>query len=522
MLWTKKTMGGKGKEMQKSRVFMMIAAIAAFIAAGVMGCNEGPKPNPEAATAQDVKPTVASNAWQVPVDVNPNPTQTDYLNFGWQTMVAISWPSLSPNSGGSMGQPDTNSMIGATASNGALVPTVWRTYRDLSTVMLNNGADPGQQWNQPYKVPAGCAAIGNNPVAPGFQPLFVDNSTFQQAPIVKDYVNQATGNPLVDQEKWYTITDISLNQSEYTYIQQNGYFLGQNQINAYKKSGKLQPFPKSGQEYPLPSYAQYGALEVKAAWRVLDPVADKAIIPRYYTQWGYFMQQDGKTCQGPTLFGLIGLHILRLTPSTGATWFWASFEQVDNTAGASAGIPATLATPGTPNGKCTSQYNQPPAQVTGNIPWSPSNSPDNLCEVTTIPSSVQQVNAAWQKQLQGTVWQYYQMVNTLNPCPNGASGCAIFPPIKDPNNKANLAVFANTAVESYFQTSSCMDCHGYGTGQGAPKPLTGTNQIFTFVLQNAYNGAPSASASRQTFLRLFRTPPHSKLVESKEEKYQKK
>jgi hypothetical protein len=509
--------------MKNSRSFMRIVAVAVFILTTVPGCKQAPTPAPAAATPAD-KPTIASNAWQVPVDVNSNPTQTDYLNFGWQTMVAVSWPSLSPNSGGSMGQPDTNSTIGAVAANGALVPTVWRTYRDLSTVMLANGADPGAQWNQPYKVPAGCAAIGNNPVAPGFQPLFVDNSTFQQAPIVKDYVNQATGNPLVDQEKWYTVTDILVDQSEYTYIQQNGYFLGKNQAAAYQKSGKLQPFPKTGQEFnpPLPSYAQYGALEVKTAWRVLDPVADKAVIPRYYTQWGYFMQQDGKTCQGPTLFGLVGLHILRLTPSTGSTWFWASFEQVDNTAGASAGVPATLATPNTPNGNCTSQYNQPPATVKGNIPWSATNAPNNLCQVTLIPPNVQQVNATWQKQLQGTVWQYYQMVNTLNPCPSGASGCAIFPPIKDPNNKDNLAVFANTAVESYFQTSSCMDCHGYGTGQGAPQPLTGTNQIFTFVLQNAYNGSSSASASRRTFLSLFRKPPHSQLIVSKPEEENKK
>ncbi|HZD95501.1 MAG TPA: hypothetical protein VE133_14660, partial [Candidatus Sulfotelmatobacter sp.] len=485
---------------------------------------EAPKPYPEVSTSGS-KPTVASNAWQVPVDVNANPTQTDYLNFGWQTMVAINWPALSSNSGGSMGQPDTNSTIGATASNGALVPTVWRTYRDLSTVMLANGADPGAKWNQPYMVPSGCASIGNDPVAPGFQPMFIDNSTFQQAPIVKDYVNQATGNPLVDQEKWYTVTDILLDQSEYTYIQQNGYYVGQNQVNTYKKSGKLQPFPKSGQEYPLPTYAQYGALEVKAAWRVLDPVADKAIIPRYYTQWGYFMQQDGKTCQGPTLLGLIGLHILRLTPSTGTTWFWASFEQVDNTSG-SPGVSATVAAPNTPNGNCTSQYNQPPPQAKGNIPWGPTNPPDNLCEVTPIPQNVQQVNASWQKQLQGTVWQYYQMVNTLNPCASGASPCYTFPPIYDssPGHTINLNVFANTGVESYFQSSNCMDCHGSGTGQGAPQPLTGTNQIFTFVLQNAYNPSAAAGATKQRLLTLFRKPPHSRLIvspKSKDEKYEK-
>lgn len=177
---------------------------------------------------------------------------------------------------------------------------------------------------------------------------------------------------------------------------------------------------------------------------------------------------------GAALFGLIGLDILRLTPSTAATWFWASFEQVDNTS-APSGIPATLAAAGTPNGACTSQYNvMPSGPVTGNIPWNGSNIPNNICQVTPIPQYVQTVNQAWQSQLQGTVWQYYQMVNTLNPCPTGDTSCYTFPPINDASNTINLKLYANTAIESYFQsTSTCMSCHGSAVGDGAPSTMTG-------------------------------------------------
>src|SRR5262249_22283788 len=90
-------------------------------------------------------------------------------------------------------------------------------------------------------------------------------------------------------------------------------------------------------------------------------------------------------------FGLIALHILRLTPSTGATWFWASFEQIDNTMPPS-GTPATIAAPNTPNGKCTSQYNVAPDPVSGNIPWNNSNAPNNICQVTLIPDNVKKAN----------------------------------------------------------------------------------------------------------------------------------
>ncbi len=464
------------------------------------------------ALASKTNTALGSTPWVVPVDVQqPNPTQTDWLNFGWQTFVALDWPALTPNSGGVLGQPDTSASIGATA-NGAFVPAVWNTFRDVSTIMLANGADPGSSYNKPVTVAGSCQALGGgNPVAPGFQPLYVDNSSFPQATLPKNYTNEAFTGPLIDQEGWYTLEQIFVAPSEYAYIQGNGYYLGQNQVNAYKANGQLVGFPKNGQGMNLPAWAQYGALEVKATWRVLDPVADKAVIPRYYTQWGYFMQADGTTCQGPVLFGLIGLHILRLTPSTGATWFWASFEQVDNTMPPS-GTPATLAAANTPNGACTNQYNVAPSPASGNIPWNGSNAPNNICQVTLIPSYVQAVNQTWLKQLQGTVWQYYQMVNTLNPCSPGDSSCYIFPPINDASSTINLNVYANSAIESYFQTTTCMSCHGSAAGNGVPQPLTGTNQIFTFVLQNAYWPDASAVEVRKKLLRLFRNPPPARLA----------
>ncbi len=505
----------------KSTSAIVVLSIAAALVVGSIACNKESASPATGSVAQGPKPAVSSNAWQVPVDVfppspspTPTPAQNDWLNFGWQTFVALDWPALSQNSGGASGQPDTNLTIGATASNGALVPTVWTTYRDLSTIMLANGTDPGSQYSQPVTIPGSCPALGaGNPVAPGFQPLYIDNSTFTQATLSKSYTNEAFTGPLIDQEGWYTLEQIFVDPSEYAYIQGNGYFQGATQASAYQKNGKLAGFPQTGQGMGLPAYAQYGALEVKSTWRVLDPVNDAKIIPRYYSQWGYFMQADGKTCQGPTLFGLIGLHILRLTPSTTATWFWASFEQIDNTIPPS-GVPATLAAANTPNGNCTSSYNVAPSAVSGNIAWNNKNTPDNICQVTLIPQDVQTVNQQWQSRLQGTVWQYYQMVNTLNPCSPGDSSCYIFGPIKSPTNTINLNIYANTAVESYFQSdTTCMSCHGSAAGDGVPTPLTGTNQIFTFVLQNAYwSNAAAANATRQRLFRLFHNPLKGQLA----------
>ena len=44
-----------------------------------------------------------------------------------------------------------------------------------------------------------------------------------------------------------------------------------------------------------------------------------------------------------------------------------------------------------------------PAVPGGNIPWTGTNTPVNVCQVTNIGSSVQQINTTWQGNLAGTV-----------------------------------------------------------------------------------------------------------------------
>lgn len=477
------------KDLTKSPGFIVLLVSAA----GLAGCSGAPNNGP-AKTA--VVAALPSQSWVVPVDVSSStPAQTDWWNLGWQTFVALNWPSAAPPASGVVGLPNTQLPIGA-SSNQALVPTTWLTYRDVSNIMLAGAVNPGLWPNNPVTLPASCPALTPAyPVATGFQPMLLSMiSKFSPLPISS--VNEASGPPLVSQNGWYVTYDIRVDQSEYDYIQQNGYYNATTQINAEKAKGSLLPLPRNGQEIqpPLPQLAQFGALEVKAAWRILDPVADKAIIPRYYTQTGYFLQQDGTTCQGPALFGLIGMHILRLTPTTPSTWFWATFEQVDNVVPPPSASVATLAAANTPNGACTSAYNVAPAVPSGNIPWNGSNTPVNVCQVTNISSGVQQINKSWQSNLAGTVWANYQLIDTINPSVTGGPTNPI--PISGAN--VNTNILANTTMETYVQGNgpgngqSCMDCHAFANPQGTVTPNS-TNQIFTFVLQNA--AAPTTTAA---------------------------
>jgi hypothetical protein len=214
---------------------------------------------------------------------------------------------------------------------------------------------------------------------------------------------------------------------------------------------------------------------------------------RYYTQTGYFLQPDGQTCSGPALFGLIGMHILRLTPTTPATWYWATFEQVDNvTAPPVSSASPTLAKPNTPNGNCTTPpYNVAPTAPPSNVPWNDGNTPVDVCRVTNVPADVAQINQSWQSKLAGTVWANYEMIGTINPVTPGASPYPIpTPPVN--STSVNTDTLANSSMETYFQGSgvSCMTCHAGAQPIGAPSPPSTANQIFTFVLSDAATPAP--------------------------------
>lgn len=465
----------------------------------------------------DTTPIVSSI---VPVDVanGTSASQTDWNNFGWQTFVALNWPSMPPDASGTSGQPDSSQSIGA-SSGGALIPTTWLTWRTASSTFLPAAADPGPWATSPTVHRLGAAKkksslppLGTGSVAPGYQPMLLDlvsklqNPNGQNFPI--DEINQASGPPLIDQSGWYVIYDIRLNQSEYTYILQNGYYDAVAQQKAFTSNPiSFNGFPRDGVNLPgqpgtpmfnppLPAYAQFGATEVKAAWRVLDPVKDKAVMSRYYTQTGYFLQPDGKTWEGPTVFGLIGFHILRLTNSSPSTWYWATFEQVDNVSVPSgASFNPTLAAPNTTNGSCGANTNVAPAKASGNLPWNGSATPVvNVCRVTSpYPDDIQLANKVWQNALKDTVWANYEMVGVINPAVAGNKSYPVPSPYTTGVPNANTDTLANTTMETYVQAngSSCMNCHGkFGFPQFAPT-TSGDYQVFSFLLTDADSSDPA-------------------------------
>ena len=77
----------------------------------------------------------------MPVDASGSPpAASNYLDLGWQSFVAVSWPALPAQAEGIGGQPDQNLSI--SNPQVATLPTVWMTYLAKEQVFLPAAQNP--------------------------------------------------------------------------------------------------------------------------------------------------------------------------------------------------------------------------------------------------------------------------------------------------------------------------------------------------------------------------------------------
>lgn len=488
----------------KKRTYLRIARYAIISSVPLLlftwSCGSNPT-----AQASGNTPTIT---WQMPVEVYDT-TQLDYAIFGWQSFIALNWPADTSY----RGKPDTTKNINA---SNPTVPTVWETFRLKEETFLSGAANPGA-WND--------ASINGTPrrsfrqksmfrFAKSFDTIPTDpqGGTFNEAFV---------GAPLVDQDSNYTMYEIAINESEYTYVANHGYYNGNTQkaqihdstfVNPPKgdtlvqQSGDSLVYQIAPSIAGLPSFAQYGALEVKAAWRILPADTSKVKWSRYYHRPSVISMPNGgyQTAE----VGLVGLHILRLSYITRNTWYWASFEQIDNVT-----VPSGVAftpsyNPGGnvqyPNGFCSYPTNcdSIPAAVTDSLQSNPT--PVNVSRYSPTPAYIDSLNTIYQAKLSNSVWKNYKMVGVVNQVVGTDRS---WPVPYTTGVYANTGFMANTVMETYaqhtsngFNNSNCVSCHGLGTPQFYSGDTQDSlyayanSQIFTFLLGDATT-PPSVSAS---------------------------
>ncbi|WP_157484911.1 hypothetical protein [Gilvimarinus polysaccharolyticus] len=342
---------------------------------------------------------------------------TAFSDFSWLQFVALNWPA-----GAQRGVPD------CTAAFGSSEKTVWQTYKTTDQLFLPNALDPGP-WD------AGAVmlfTLEHRAKAPADLP-------------VEESVRQAVGGWLTDQHGNPTYYSISVNRVSYEYVVTNGYYNADIIAAADKVS-----FPE-------------GALEVKAAWRILVDSDDHS---RYHTMTAQVTEYDsegnntGRTREA--VVGMVGMHVVYRAPGF-PQWTWATFEQVDNT-DASHGVQPSYF-----NENCSGPHCTP--NVSPLITGAPFTAPNQVTRVTDLDDEVIAVNQDWQARVEGTPFQYYRLISPQWPTDPSDPG--------NPQGSPFPSTVANTVLESYIQPiSSCMDCHSTAR---VPGNATKSNYSFIFL-----------------------------------------
>jgi hypothetical protein len=443
--------------------------------------------------------------------------QMPFDNFSFQSLVALNWPA---NPDGTPSIQPFNSPL--------TVPRVWDFFKTADQVFPSSGV-PDPAYPSAPPVPPEC---NTGLAAAAFPRSFrtVRMMTKADDDIVSGNNLQAAVNvPLLDRNLNYTVYEVLVNRDEFEYIMQYRLYspAGQTALNIINY-----PAGRSSGNPTSEGYASTGAIEVKAAWRILD--ASKGDnVSRYFTRQSKIFvpaksSDSGKAfCTTPVTLGLVGIHILHKTAAN-PLWVWSTFEQIDNapttsTADGQPGCAVPVTDPrrrysyfnpacwDPSTGKsCTS--NRPPNPLQGtNYTWAsgaPVNGPyaqkfatdgkygTQVVRCQPIYQEAQDMTKRWAPKLAGTVWQFYHLVGTQWQTPGD--------PPRPPINAIPKYVL-NATLETYLQKSgtqtspqtACIQCHNFAfdaTGRKPPNPCYETKQPgcadFSFLPGRAKNWKP--------------------------------
>lgn len=410
--------------------------------------------------------------------------QRPFDEFSWQMFVALNWPA------------DANgNPLPVSIGEAPHAPRVWLSYATPFDVF-------GGQPDGRTPTPAECEGVGSPDI-----PVLQAFAKSGDRPEIAEF-REATGQPLIDRNLNFTIYDIRLNPIEVDYITSNGLQTAAGQIR-FAAAGKTVSFPLGF--YTDPENAQGGspgAIEVKAAWRILDSARGDDPSRYYAIEARVFVPADesasGEAFCFPALLGLVGFHVIQRTtnPMGGGakqSWNWATFEHIDNAPVATNAADPAGDDPGPavcdPPAEDTQRWsyfqaacsncstNQPPPLAPGEsylwaseAPYAAAYATDGgfgtqVVRCWEIYPETEGVNQAFRAALAGTAWANYRLINTQWQSSLDA------PPFSDLSIPRYLG---NPVQETYIQsTADCLGCHSEA------KTKAGQDANFSFLLSYA-------------------------------------
>jgi hypothetical protein len=350
--------------------------------------------------------------------------------YGWQLFIALSWPSKSA------GEPDPAKSFG---DAGDYSPVVWQSYKDALEVFNGNEPTP---WGTDQQLD-----------------LQLNSAVIRETLLRSDL--QSDHNWLTDQDGEVVRYEIRMNKDEFEYILKN---------ELWHRDG-IQKFVTTGGGIELPaqksSFGHVGAIEVKAAWRIIPEIRRAYFEENYKVAHAKVFDAATRSWNDHDV-ALVGLHIIKKTPNS-PQWVWATFEHKDNApveGDPGKGKIWNFFNPDAPSGY-TPNYSAPPKRPT------PKDKPVQIVRVKQGQDDVDAapINAAVHALIEAkfpkSVWRNYDLIsvqwprNPVSPRPN--------PKIQKvlPAGLPLPRVLANTSMESYVQLGNTGG--GAGVGPGASR-----------------------------------------------------
>ena len=365
----------------------------------------------------------------------PNPNgccQPCFDCYAWQLFVALNWPAKSA------GEPDPAKHFGEPRDYSAVV---WQTYKNAFEVFGVDTQPTPWGTNKPQELQLNSAVI---------------KEVFLKADLQSDH------NWLTDQNGEVVRYDIRINKDEFEYILKNDLWHKEGILKAVTAGpGIILPSQKS-------EFGDVGAMEVKAAWRIIPPARQAYFEQNYKVAHAKVYDPRSRTWKDHDV-ALVGIHIIKKTPHS-PQWVWATFEHKDNApveGDSGKGRTWNFFNPDAPPDYKPS-YLSPPR------PPTPRNRPVQVVRVKQ-PSSDDadgmRINDAVHKMIEAkfpqSVWRNYELISMQwprepdNPKPDPRSQKVL------PSGQPRPRVLANTAMETYQQIRNGGGAAGMSPGPNA-------------------------------------------------------
>ena len=485
----------------KSALLLIGCLLLAALGAVTASWGKTPAPKPGAAQAPYINITSTP-----PNDIAANASLEDLAKLAWQQLLALSWKAGYP--GTRRGQPDPGWSYSTPGAFPALM--TWQTY--AQTTELRPNAPLTIPWAQlgipQYSYQKAIIQDPNNHNAKNnlWNNLDEDNE-IGSCDTYGQYKNQPNPKQLV-------LYQVKVNQDEYEYLRVN---YGGDQNNSGGKLAQAQsavaktitapPYLYYSSGFPgncgpcdpaqaiclpcggapNPAGGTYtGSIEVKSAWRRLQPGDDKA---RFFTTNALYYDQDatGQLIYKNGTFALIGIHIIHKTKNY-PDFIFTTFEQVDVEKADMEYVLLTSAP--------TPPATLPPAgtQIPPAVAIKRQAGQTNRQQVHPVPPTLDAVTNKVHQQLAGlnpgSIWQYYRLTGVqghpVNCQPN---------PVPPANKNAPQACVSNqnpvqcTNLDpNYFMANFVVESDPFlnnfsGPGFGG-NPFKNCNNIVTFSTQS--------------------------------------